>query len=160
MISNLLISFELNGKEIHIEAQPDRRVIDLLREDLGLTGPKESCGRGDCGSCSILVDGFVRLSCLMLAVQLNGRKIVTIEGLYGPKGLLHPVQDLFVELGALQCGFCTPGMIMTIIDLLNSNPRPSRDEAREAISGNICRCGAYQKILDAVETISERVSQR
>ena len=160
MISNLLISFELNGKEIHIEAQPDRRVIDLLREDLGLTGPKESCGRGDCGSCSILVDGFVRLSCLMLAVQLNGRKIVTIEGLYGPKGLLHPVQDLFVELGALQCGFCTPGMIMTIIDLLNSNPRPSRDEIREAISGNICRCGAYQKILDAVETISERVSQR
>ena len=160
MISNLLISFELNGKEIHIEAQPDRRVIDLLREDLGLTGPKESCGRGDCGSCSILVDGFVRLSCLMLAVQLNGRKIVTIEGLYGPKGLLHPVQDMFVELGALQCGFCTPGMIMTIIDLLNSNPRPSRDEIREAISGNICRCGAYQKILDAVETISERVSQR
>ncbi|MDR3603704.1 MAG: (2Fe-2S)-binding protein [Syntrophaceae bacterium] len=156
----MLISFELNGKEIHIEAQPDRRVIDLLREDLGLTGPKESCGRGDCGSCSILVDGFVRLSCLMLAVQLNGRKIVTIEGLYGPKGLLHPVQDLFVELGALQCGFCTPGMIMTIIDLLNSNPRPSRDEIREAISGNICRCGAYQKILDAVETISERVSQR
>ena len=160
MISNLLISFELNGKEIHIEAQPDRRVIDLLREDLGLTGPKESCGRGDCGSCSILVDGFVRLSCLMLAVQLNGRKIVTIEGVYGPKGLLHPVQDLFVELGALQCGFCTPGMIMTIIDLLNSNPRPSRDEIREAISGNICRCGAYQKILDAVETISERVLQR
>lgn len=159
MISNLLISFELNGKEIHIEAQPDRRVIDLLREDLGLTGPKESCGRGDCGSCSILVDGFVRLSCLMLAVQLNGCKIVTIEGLHGPKGQLHPVQEMFIELGALQCGFCTPGVIMAIIDLLNSNPRPSRDEIREAISGNFCRCGAYQKILDAVESISEKVSQ-
>ncbi|MCL5123724.1 MAG: (2Fe-2S)-binding protein [Deltaproteobacteria bacterium] len=155
----MLISFELNSKKIEVETEPDRRVIDLLREDLGLTGVKESCGRGDCGSCSILVDGFVRLSCLMLAVQLHGRKILTIEGLNELEGVSISVQDAFVELGAVQCGFCTPGMIMSTIDLLNSNPKPSRNEIREAISGNICRCGAYQKILDAVETVTEELSE-
>ncbi|MFH0960758.1 MAG: (2Fe-2S)-binding protein [Pseudomonadota bacterium] len=149
----MIVSFELNGKHIELETSSDRRAVDLLREDLGLTGTKESCGNGDCGACSILVDDRVRLSCLTLAAQLQDRKVVTIEGVCGEADRLHPVQKAFIEFGALQCGYCTPGMIVAIIDLLNSNPKPSRNEVREAISGNLCRCGAYQKILDAVEQV-------
>ncbi len=157
----MIVSFELNGKEVHIETAPDRRAIDLLREDLGLTGTKESCGNGDCGACSILVDDKVRLSCLTLAAQLQGRKVVTIEGVCTETDGLHPLQESFVESGALQCGYCTPGMIIAIIDLLNSNPNPSRNEIREAISGNLCRCGAYQKILDAVEkVVRDRIERK
>jgi len=136
-----------------VETSSDRRAVDLLREDLGLAGTKESCGNGNCGACSILVDDKARLSCLTLAAQLQGRKVVTIEGVCGEDGRLHPVQKAFIESGALQCGYCTPGMVIAIIDLLNSNPSPSRNEIREAISGNLCRCGAYQKILDAVEEV-------
>jgi carbon-monoxide dehydrogenase small subunit len=149
----LIVSFELNGKDVHVETSSDRRAVDLLREDLGLAGTKESCGNGDCGACSILVDDKARLSCLTLAAQLQGRKVVTIEGVCGEDGRLHPVQKAFIESGALQCGYCTPGMVIAVIDLLNSNPSPSRNEIREAISGNLCRCGAYQKILDAVEEV-------
>jgi aerobic carbon-monoxide dehydrogenase small subunit len=152
----LLISFKLNGNDVFLETAPDRRVIDLLREDLGLTGSKESCGRGDCGSCSILVDGEQRLSCLMLATQLEGRKIATIEGFSFQQDQLNNVQQKFVELGATQCGFCTPGMVIAATALLRENPCPTRDEAREAISGNLCRCGAYQKILDAIEAAAKR----
>ena len=136
-----------------METSSDRRAVDLLREDLGLVGTKESCGNGDCGACSILVDDKARLSCLTLATQLQGRKVVTIEGVCGEDGRLHPVQKAFIESGALQCGYCTPGMVIAVIDLLNSNPSPSRNEIREATSGNLCRCGAYQKILDAVEEV-------
>lgn len=149
----MIVSFELNGKDVHVETSSDRRAVDLLREELGLAGTKESCGNGDCGACSILVDDKARLSCLTLAAQLQGRKVVTIEGVCGEDGRLHPVQKAFIESGALQCGYCTPGMVIAIIDLLNSNPSPSRNEIREAISGNLCRCGAYQKILDAVEEV-------
>jgi aerobic carbon-monoxide dehydrogenase small subunit len=151
----LLISFKLNGKDVFLETAPDRKVIDLLREDLGMTGSKESCGTGDCGSCSILVDGEQRLSCLMLAAQLEGRKIVTIEGFSLQQDQLNNVQEKFVELGATQCGFCTPGMVISATALLRENPCPTRAEAREAISGNLCRCGAYQKILDAIEAASK-----
>jgi aerobic carbon-monoxide dehydrogenase small subunit len=129
---------------------PDRRVVDLLREDLGLTGTKESCGSGECGACTILVDGETRLSCLMLAAQLEGRNILTIEGLASEEGL-HPVQEAFVEQGAVQCGFCTPGMVLSAVDLLRINSVPSRSEIREGLSGNLCRCTGYQKIVDAVE---------
>lgn len=149
----MIVSFELNGKDVHVETSSDRRAVDLLREELGLAGTKESCGNGDCGACSILVDDKARLSCLTLAAQLQGRKVVTIEGVCGEDGRLHPVQKAFIESGALQCGYCTPGMVIAVIDLLNSNPSPSRNEIREAISGNLCRCGAYQKILDAVEEV-------
>ena len=149
----MIVSFELNGKDVHVETSSDRRAVDLLREDLGLVGTKESCGNGDCGACSILVDDKARLSCLTLATQLQGRKVVTIEGVCGEDGRLHPVQKAFIESGALQCGYCTPGMVIAVIDLLNSNPSPSRNEIREATSGNLCRCGAYQKILDAVEEV-------
>ncbi len=144
------ISFVLNGKKKTTDVEPDMRVIDLLREHLYLTGTKEGCGSGECGACAILVDGESRLSCLMLAAQLEGKKITTIEGL--SKGrMLHPVQKAFVENGAVQCGFCTPGMVMTSVGILSRNPDPSRDEIREGISGNLCRCTGYQKIVDAIE---------
>jgi len=145
----LTITFVLNGQKKILDVPQDRRVIDLIREDLGLTGTKESCGSGDCGACTILVDGESRLSCLMLAAQLQDRTIVTIEGL-GAEGDLHALQQAFVEHGAVQCGFCTPGMVLAAEDLLRRNPTPTREEIREGISGNICRCTGYQKIVDAV----------
>jgi carbon-monoxide dehydrogenase small subunit len=154
----LKITFRLNGKIQEIDAPADRRVVDILREDFLLTGTKESCGTGDCGACTILVDGETRLSCLMLAAQLEDRDIITIEGL-SQDGSLHPVQSAFVEHGAVQCGFCTPGMILTSIDLLNRNPNPAREEIREALAGNLCRCTGYQKIVDSVE-IAAAVLQR
>ena len=147
------ISFVLNGTEMQLEAAADRRVVDLFREDLGLTGTKEGCGTGECGACTILVDGQSRLSCLMLASQLAGSRITTVEGLACGPEKLHPVQQSFVEHGAVQCGFCTPGMVITATDFLARQPNPSRKEMAEAISGNICRCTGYQKIIDAMEAV-------
>jgi len=149
----LKIRFTLNGRPTEMEAPPDRRVIDLLREELGLTGAKEGCGSGECGACTILVEGETRLSCLMLSAQLEGRNIQTIEGI-ARGDELHPVQKSFVENGAVQCGYCTSGMILTSIDLLKRTPSPSREAIRNAISGNLCRCTGYQKIVDAVERVS------
>lgn len=128
----------------------DRRVIDILREDLNLTGTKEGCSAGECGACTILVDGESRLSCLILAAQLEGRSVTTIEGM-ASEGRLHPLQKAFVEHGAVQCGFCIPGMVLSAADLLQRNPNPTRMEIREGLSGNLCRCTGYQKIVDAVE---------
>jgi aerobic carbon-monoxide dehydrogenase small subunit len=144
------IAFILNGKSMDLEVPPYRRVLDLLREDLALTGTKEGCGSGQCGACVILVDSIPRNSCLMLAAQLEGRSVTTIEGLAGETGL-HRVQEAFVTEGAVQCGFCTPGMVLVSAALLQRNPRPSRQEIREALTGNLCRCTGYQKIIDAVE---------
>ncbi|MEW6364606.1 MAG: (2Fe-2S)-binding protein [Acidobacteriota bacterium] len=144
------VLFRLNGEETAMDTAPDRRVVNLLREDLHLTGTKESCGAGDCGACTILVDGESRLSCLMLAAQLQGRSITTIEGLANGE-TLHPVQAAFVEHGAVQCGFCSPGMVLASVDLLKRNPSPSRTEIRTGLAGNLCRCTGYQKIVDAVE---------
>lgn len=148
------IKFCLNGKETEVKTEPDRRVVDLLREDLGLTGLKECCGSGECGACTILLDGESRLSCLMLAAQLANRSIVTIEGLGSegpaPDNSLHAVQQAFIEYGAVQCGYCTPGMILAAVDLLRRQPAPSREQIRAGISGNICRCTGYQKIIDAI----------
>jgi aerobic carbon-monoxide dehydrogenase small subunit len=149
----LKIAFTLNGGPRVIDVAADRRVVDILREDLGLTGTKESCGAGDCGACTILVDGESRLSCLMLAAQLEGRDIVTIEAFADEKPL-HAIQQAFVEHGGVQCGFCTPGMILAALDLLNRNPNPSRDEIRAGLSGNLCRCTGYQKIVDTIEVAS------
>ena len=150
------ISFVLNGSAMLIEADPARRALDVLREDLGLTGTKEGCGQGECGACSIIVDGVVKLSCLMTAAQLEGREIVTIEGV-AADGELHPVQAAFVEHGAVQCGFCTPGMVISAVNFLEGNPEPSREEVREALSGNLCRCTGYQKIVDAVEGAAQKM---
>ncbi len=148
------ITFTLNGKPRTLTAEPDERVVNVLRESLGLTGTKEACGTGECGTCTILVDGVPKLACLMLAAQLEGRAITTIEGLSDEESL-HPVQAAFVEAGAVQCGFCTPGMVLTATHLLRNNPSPTREEIREALSGNICRCTGYQKIIDAVERAAD-----
>ena len=145
----MTLNFILNGKNLSVETSPDRRVVDLLREDLGLSGTKECCGSGECGACTILVDGESRLSCLMLAAQLEGRTLLTIEGL-ASNGELHVVQQAFVEHGAVQCGFCTPGMVLATLDLLRRIPEPTREEVRRELSGNLCRCTGYQKIVDAV----------
>ena len=143
------VNFILNGNSMSVETAPDRRVVDLLREDLGLSGTKECCGSGECGACTILVNGESRLSCLMLAAQLEGRTLLTIEGL-AANGELHVVQQAFVDHGAVQCGFCTPGMVLATLDLLRRIPEPTREEVRRELSGNLCRCTGYQKIVDAV----------
>lgn len=145
----MMLHFYLNGAECRIEVAPDRRVIDLLREDLGLIGSKEACGTGECGTCTILVDGDIKLACLMLAIQLAGKRVTTIEGL-SPDGAMHPVQHAFIDSGAVQCGFCTPGMVVASAALLEKNPHATEPEIREALSGNLCRCTGYQKIVDGV----------
>lgn len=156
-----MVSFSLNGKDLEIDAPPDRRVVDLLREDLGLTGTKEGCGAGECGACTILIDGESRLSCLMLAAQLEGRRVTTIEGLSkGREKDLHPVQEALVECGGVQCGFCSPGMALAAVQLLEGNPSPTRDEIREGLSGNLCRCTGYVKIVDAVEAAARKIRER
>lgn len=154
------ITFVLNGKEMHMDVPPGLKVVDLLREDLGLTGTKEGCGAGECGACTILVDGENRLSCLMLAAQLEGRHVTTIEGLHrGGNGEIHPLQQAFIEYGAVQCGFCTPGMVLGSVSLLEKNPHPTREEIREGLSGNLCRCTGYVKIVDAVEAAARQAER-
>jgi len=146
----LTINEELHELVINV----NRTLLEVLREDLLLTGTKESCGQGVCGSCTILLDGLPVRSCLLLAVEAEGRVITTIEGLSrGEK--LHPVQDAFIEHHAIQCGFCSPGMIITTTALLKKNPKPTEDEIRHAISGNICRCTGYAKIVDAVKALAD-----
>jgi carbon-monoxide dehydrogenase small subunit len=152
----VFITFTLNGKTTTLDVEPDRRVVDILREDFGLTGTKESCGTGECGACTILVDGRSRLSCLMLAAQLQDRTIGTIEGL-SPDDRPHPLQKAFVEHGAVQCGFCSPGMILSSTALLQQNPAPTREEIRDGLSGNLCRCTGYQKIIDAVDAAAREM---
>ena len=147
----MLIRFTLNGKKTQVDCASDRRVVDILREDFGLTGTKEGCGSGECGACTILVDDQNRLSCLMLAAQLEGRTITSIEGLAG-ESRPHPIQEAFAKHGAVQCGYCTPGMVLAASALLRRNPDPTREQIREALSGNLCRCTGYQKIVDAVES--------
>lgn len=144
------IEFELNGQPTTIETAADRRVIDLLRDDLQLTGSKEGCGTGECGACTILVDGKARLSCLMLAAQLAGCRVTSVEGLAASRdGAL--VERAFVEEGAVQCGYCIPGMEIAATALLRVDDSPSRTTIREALAGNLCRCTGYVKIVDAVE---------
>lgn len=144
------IAFTLNEQEVDLDVPADTRVVRVLRENLGLTSVKECCGQGECGGCTILVDGQSRLSCLMLAAQLQGRRILTLEGL-ATSERPHPLQEAFVRHGAVQCGYCTPGMVLAACDLLQRNPHPDRQEIRAALAGNICRCTGYQKIVDAVE---------
>ncbi len=149
----MLLEFELNGKQTRVEVEPTLRALDLLREVLGLTGTKEGCGRGECGACTILVDGEPVNSCLLYAAKLQGRKITTIEGLTAEDGAkeLHPLQEAFISEGAVQCGFCTPGMILSAKSLLDRNLEPDREAIEEALSGNLCRCTGYGKIVKAVQ---------
>jgi carbon-monoxide dehydrogenase small subunit len=153
------IRFTLNDRAMAIDAPADRRVVDLLREDLGLTGTKEGCGTGECGACTILVDNESRLSCLMVAAQLQGAQVTTVEGLeLLPEG--RAIQRAFAEQGAVQCGFCTPGMELAALALLREEPQPTRERIREGLSGNLCRCTGYVKIVDAVEYAAHDINCR
>lgn len=144
-----IISLHVNGEEYDALVTANQTLLEVLREDLALTGTKEGCGEGACGTCTVLLDGKPVRSCLTLAVEVQGREITTIEGLTS-MGELHPVQRAFVEYGAIQCGFCAPGMILTTKALLDENPNPTEEEARRAISGNVCRCTGYAKIVEAI----------
>jgi carbon-monoxide dehydrogenase small subunit len=144
------LTFTINGSAAQIEVEPSARLIDVLREDLGLTGTKEGCGEGECGACTVIVDGRAVNSCLFPALEAEGKAIRTIEGLEGPDRKLSPLQQAFVDRGAIQCGFCTPGMILASTALLERNPSPSDDEIREALAGNLCRCTGYVQIFEAV----------
>jgi aerobic-type carbon monoxide dehydrogenase small subunit (CoxS/CutS family) len=150
------IKFKLNGKDVIVEALGSERLLDLLRERLNLVGTKEGCGKGECGACTILLDGQPICSCLMLASQVDGREVTTIEGL-ALLEKMHPVQEAFTETGAVQCGFCSPGFVMSSVALLNHNTKPSRDDIRKALAGNLCRCTGYEKIFEAVKSASKKV---
>ena len=143
------IQVTVNGQRQEAEVWEGESLLFALREHMGLPGSKNACEQGECGSCSVLLDGVLVCSCLVLAVQADGHEILTVEGL-AQDGELHPVQEAFVEAGAVQCGFCTPGLVVAAADLLRRVPDPSDDEIREALSGNLCRCTGYQKIFDAV----------
>ena len=151
------IQLNVNGTDYDLLVAPNRTLTQTLREDLGLTGTKHGCGVGDCGSCTVLLNGAPVNSCLVLAVQADGSEITTIEGLAEGRSL-HPLQASFVEKGAIQCGFCTPGMILSAKALLDRNDRPTAHEIREALSGNLCRCTGYQKIVEAVSDAAENIS--
>jgi carbon-monoxide dehydrogenase small subunit len=140
----------VNGREIESAVEPNKTLLQFLREDLGLTGAKHGCGLGDCGACTVILDGKPVNSCLVLAVQASGSNVLTIEGL-AEDGKLHTLQQLFVDKGAIQCGYCSPGMILSAKALIDGNPKPTEVEIRTAISGNLCRCTGYQKIVEAIQ---------
>lgn len=146
----------INGEPINLDISPKLRLVDLIRDVLGLTGTKEGCGEGECGACTVIVDGKTVNSCLLLAMQVTGKEIWTIEGVSG-EGALSPIQQSFVDHGAVQCGYCTPGMILSARILLQENPAPSRKEIAVALSGNVCRCTGYEKIIDAVADAAQRI---
>jgi aerobic carbon-monoxide dehydrogenase small subunit len=148
------IALRVNGEEREADVWEGESLLFALREGLGLPGSKNACEQGECGSCSVLLDGTLVCACLVLAAQADGHEVVTVEGL-GSDGELHPVQEAFVAAGAVQCGFCTPGLIVATVDLLRRAPQPSDDEIREALSGNLCRCTGYQKIFDAVRLAAQ-----
>jgi len=154
-----VISLQVNGIKYEVAAAPQDLLIDVLRKSLGLTGTKKGCGQGDCCSCSVLIDGELVLSCITLAIACQGKEIITIEGIEDNNGELHPIQQAYIDKGAVQCGFCTPGMIVATKKLLDDNPNPTRDEIKRGLSGNLCRCTGYIKIADAVEEAASRLQQ-
>ncbi len=149
------IRLTVNGEEYALEVEPKRRLLDVLRNDLFLTGTKEGCGRGECGACTVILDGKAVNSCLTLAVQADGGRILTIEGLHNGEKL-HPLQEAFIEHGAIQCGYCTPGMILSAKALLDEDPNPTEEGVRTALAGNLCRCTGYVKIVEAVLSAARR----
>ena len=150
------ISLTLNGEPAEVAFAPHKTLLEVLREDLGLIGTKHGCELGECGTCTVLVDGRSILSCLMLGLDAEGREVTTIEGM-AEGGQLHPLQDTFADLGAAQCGYCSPGFLLAAKELIERSPKPSRDEIREALSGNLCRCTGYIKIYEAVELAAARM---
>jgi carbon-monoxide dehydrogenase small subunit len=150
------LNFSVNNQPVEIEVEPQVTLLDLLRDILNLTGTKEGCSTGDCGACTVLVDGEPVCSCLKLAVEVEGQAITTVEGLAG-EGELHPLQKALVAHGGIQCGFCTPGVLLSAVALLNRNPCPSEMDIREALAGNLCRCTGYDKIVSAIQAVAKEM---
>lgn len=151
-----LIKLRINGESYEVEVEPRKFLVDVLRDNLELIGTKKACDFGNCGSCTVLMDGKPILSCLTLAIEAQGKDILTIEGM-AKDGQLHPLQQAFVDHGAIQCGFCTPGMLLSAKALLDENPQPTTAEVKEALSGNLCRCTGYAKIIEAVEVAAQKM---
>jgi carbon-monoxide dehydrogenase small subunit len=149
------LTLKVNDEVYQLEVRPNRTLLDVIREECGLTGTKQGCGNGECGACTVLLDGEPVNSCLVLALQANGKNVTTIEGL-SQRGKLHPIQEAFIARGAVQCGFCTPGMVLSVKALLDKNPNPQEPEIRQALTGNFCRCTGYQKIVEAVQSLANR----
>ncbi len=158
-MAKCLLTMKLNGEDVEVAIEPSVMLIDVLRGTLHLIGTKESCGRGECGACTVLLDGEAVNSCITPAMSAMNRELLTIEGL-GRPGKLHPIQEAFVEYGAVQCGFCTPGMVLTAKALLDVNPNPTEGEVREALSGNLCRCTGYVKIVEAVLMAAKKLRKQ
>ena len=155
-VERVVLTLDVNGEARQLLVPSHKTLLEVLREDMQLTGTKHGCELGECGTCTVLIDGKPQLSCLLLPIQLEGRAITTIEGMANGSDL-HPLQVAFAELGAAQCGYCTPGILLAARSLLEENPRPARDEIREALAGNLCRCTGYTKILQAVELAADRL---
>jgi aerobic carbon-monoxide dehydrogenase small subunit len=155
-MKRLDLEMRVNGVDYSLEVEPRKTLLELLRDDLNLTGAKEGCGLGECGTCTVLLDGKPVKSCITLAVQAGGGEVTTIEGVERPDGSLHPIQQAFINHGAIQCGFCTPGMVLSAKALIDTNPHPTELEVRRAIAGNLCRCTGYQKIVEAILSVSKK----
>lgn len=151
------ITIKLNGKPATLEVRPEQSLLSAIRNDMGAAGTKEGCGVGDCGTCTVIADGKAIKSCIAPAAQFDGKEIITIEGLE-QNDRLHPLQQAFIDHNAIQCGFCSAGFIMTALAFLSENPKPTREEIREAISGNLCRCTGYEQIIDAIEAYARQLS--
>jgi carbon-monoxide dehydrogenase small subunit len=156
--TTMLVTLNVNGQDYKVESRADERLLDLLREGLGLMGTKEGCGIGECGACTVLMEGKPVNACMVAAGSAEGTRIVTIEGLEGPDGALHPIQQSYIDAGAVQCGFCTPGMIMSTYALLSEYPKPTDEQIKDALSGNLCRCTGYLQIIAAVRMASEKLA--
>ena len=150
------INFILNGEPVQVEIEPYLTLLQVLRDKLELTGTKEGCGMGECGACNVLLDGKTINSCIFPAMEVEGRSVTTIEGLIDVQGNLHPIQKAFIEYGAIQCGFCTPGMVLSAKALLDENPKPTEEEIRNGIAGNLCRCTGYLQIIQAIKAVSKQ----
>jgi len=155
--NRIIVSFEVNGKPVELMVEPNRTLLDVLREDLGLTGVKHGCDDSNCGVCTVIMDGKAVKSCSVLIGQAEGTKVTTIEGLEGENGL-HPLQQAFIDHFAIQCGFCTPGMILSAKALLDENPHATEEDIREAMHGNMCRCTGYKKIIEAIEAARDEMN--
>jgi aerobic carbon-monoxide dehydrogenase small subunit len=158
-MSTHLLHITVNDRPYSLEVSGSATLLQLLRDHLHLTGVKDGCAEGDCGACTVILDGQAVKSCLVLAVQAERARVLTVEGLVGVDGGLHPLQEAFMEMGAVQCGYCTPGMLLAANSLLDANPHPTRDEIRMALSGNLCRCTGYAKIIAAVERAADRLAE-
>jgi len=153
------VGFELNGIRVSAMVEPHDRLLDVVRDRLGNTGTKEGCSEGECGACTVIVDGRTVNSCLYPALEVEGKKVLTVEGLLSARNRLSPIQDAFVEMGGAQCGFCTPGMVMTTVALIERNAAPTDGEIRHALTGNLCRCTGYVQIVESIRRAAEKVRE-